>query len=394
MDTKQPDIWINDSRGFECRWCNEPIQYIDEVWSHLHSGSIHCDFLSRNKDPIYEIAEPLKRKTSSWQDVRNKAVRMKNSGRVHIIVVESDLIEADVDGDHAKYHVELHYRVHGFPNKISDWSCTCNWNTYVWGRAPKYRKFEGRLCSHAYATYLQARGERSKLKKSASYPTNLDKLKTWMVENHPDVTMHTDHDDFGVDADNHKVTEWMPKAYLHAWGSKDGPGQVIDNDGQKSTPFNIYVKWNRNIHSRDHATMVALHEIGHVLQAKEDWGDFWSHNVYNNPHADSDYERDAFEKGVQVAKQIGMRITPEMRNAWNSAVGGEHLSPQYMNKTSRSNIHPVLEIRMQSGRNMRLNVEIVDNVQSISQGLMNRSFLSQNEGMVFLHPNPPSYGGF
>lgn len=100
-------------------------------------------------------------KTASWADVRNKAVRMRNSGRVHIIQMSTDVVVADVDGDHATYRTELWRQYPGQKN-ITLWDCTCDWNTYAWGTTGPRRKFEGRMCSHALAVLYETLGKERK----------------------------------------------------------------------------------------------------------------------------------------------------------------------------------------------------------------------------------------
>jgi uncharacterized membrane protein (UPF0127 family) len=53
-----------------------------------------------------------------------------------------------------------------------------------------------------------------------------------------------------------------------------------------------------------------------------------------------------------------------------------------------------LKIYPNSGREIKVNVEVVQDTESISQGLMNRPMLPQMAGMVFQFPYPPSYTGF
>lgn len=94
-------------------------------------------------------------KESAWADVRTKAKRLKDEGRVVLNANERNIIEGTVEGDHGVYGIII-YRENPNNNKITNWHCDCAWGKYAWGRTRKYKKFEGRTCSHVIAAYWQS----------------------------------------------------------------------------------------------------------------------------------------------------------------------------------------------------------------------------------------------
>lgn len=92
--------------------------------------------------------------TATWNDVRNKAKRLRSEGRVKMLAVGSDHIAAEVKGDHHVYETVLQYAPG--TKKIGFWQCGCKWSAYSWGRSGRWKRFEGRMCSHALATTYEA----------------------------------------------------------------------------------------------------------------------------------------------------------------------------------------------------------------------------------------------
>ena len=93
-------------------------------------------------------------RTAAWKDVRQKAMRLKTSGAVHVKDIAPSRIMASVDGDHGTYDVVIlkGASIGGLTgNSISNWHCGCEWGRWAFKR--KFT-FVGRLCSHAYASYL------------------------------------------------------------------------------------------------------------------------------------------------------------------------------------------------------------------------------------------------
>lgn len=91
---------------------------------------------------------------ASWKDVRTKAQRISAEGGVHIAVSSGDGIGGTVKGDHDLYETFLTY-VPG-SRKVGYWNCGCKWAAYSWGRSKPFRRFNGRMCSHALAMQFEA----------------------------------------------------------------------------------------------------------------------------------------------------------------------------------------------------------------------------------------------
>jgi 8-oxo-dGTP pyrophosphatase MutT (NUDIX family) len=92
--------------------------------------------------------------TASWSDVRAKAKRIRSEGKVNITVATHEGVGGEVKGDHHVYETLLTY-VPG-TSKVGAWECGCKWAAFAWGRSPAYRRFEGRMCSHALAMQFEA----------------------------------------------------------------------------------------------------------------------------------------------------------------------------------------------------------------------------------------------
>lgn len=90
-------------------------------------------------------------RTAAWKDVRAKAMRLKTSGAVHVKDIAPSRIMASVDGDHGTYDVVILKGASYGDQSIANWHCACEWGKWAFKRKFTY---VGRLCSHAYASYL------------------------------------------------------------------------------------------------------------------------------------------------------------------------------------------------------------------------------------------------
>jgi hypothetical protein len=92
--------------------------------------------------------------TASWSDVRNKAKGLRQAGRVRILAASDGYIAGEVLGENHVYSTVLQR----LPGSIAaaTWECGCRWAAYAWGRSPAYKRFEGRMCSHALAMQYEA----------------------------------------------------------------------------------------------------------------------------------------------------------------------------------------------------------------------------------------------
>ena len=101
--------------------------------------------------------------TAAWADVRAKASEIRSAGGGRIVSVSGDMasgrvVTGEIRGSSSVYETSITSE----PGRqsVAMWSCGCPWAAYSWGRSGRWKKYEGRMCSHALAlTYeTQARG--------------------------------------------------------------------------------------------------------------------------------------------------------------------------------------------------------------------------------------------
>lgn len=92
--------------------------------------------------------------TASWKDIREKAKRIRSEGGVRMVASQDGTIVGHVKGDTGVYETEIV----SYPGKrnAASWACGCKWSSYSWGRSGPWKKFEGRMCSHALALQYEA----------------------------------------------------------------------------------------------------------------------------------------------------------------------------------------------------------------------------------------------
>jgi hypothetical protein len=96
--------------------------------------------------------EERKIKLAAWADVAQKAKRIKDEGGVRLIRNGVTDIVAEVMGDTDVYQVEIS-RLDPNSMAITGWSCQCEWYDYAFQRTRKWKKYEGRPCSHTMAAF-------------------------------------------------------------------------------------------------------------------------------------------------------------------------------------------------------------------------------------------------
>jgi 8-oxo-dGTP pyrophosphatase MutT (NUDIX family) len=144
---------------------------------------------------------------ATWADVRNKARDITRTGGVHIAVSSGDGIGGEVQGEHNVYETYLAY-VPG-TKKVGYWHCGCKWGTWAWGRSPAYKRFEGRMCSHALAMQFEAQrqhgfGRKPHAQEQPNRPEWLRPNETRVVVHHQragDDTPAVDHARFASATD-------------------------------------------------------------------------------------------------------------------------------------------------------------------------------------------------
>lgn len=95
---------------------------------------------------------------ASWDDVQAKATRIRSAGGVRILANAGGTVTGQVEGDSGAYQASLTFTPG--TSSIALWDCGCPWANYSWARSGRWKKYEGRMCSHALAlSYeVQARG--------------------------------------------------------------------------------------------------------------------------------------------------------------------------------------------------------------------------------------------
>jgi 2'-5' RNA ligase len=92
---------------------------------------------------------------ATWADVRAKANELKTTGCVRIIsspTATNPYTMAEVKSGDRVYQTTILRTLGG--RSVAGWECTCAWAHYAWGRSGRWQRFEGRMCSHALATYM------------------------------------------------------------------------------------------------------------------------------------------------------------------------------------------------------------------------------------------------
>lgn len=132
--------------------------------SHVEPEHAHLPLEERMKKEISKHRTAAKIQpelhwhfTASWSDVRQKAKRLRAEGNVTITVASHDGIGGEVQGDHGLYETILNF-VPG-SSRVGAWNCGCEWATYAFDRSPAFKRFEGRMCSHALAMNYEAQSQ-------------------------------------------------------------------------------------------------------------------------------------------------------------------------------------------------------------------------------------------
>lgn len=97
--------------------------------------------------------------TASWRDIQAKARRIRTEGGVRIVASRDNVIVGHIRGEHGVYETEI-ISSPGRRNTAA-WHCGCKWASYSWGRSGPWKRFEGRMCSHALALTFEAQSRGS-----------------------------------------------------------------------------------------------------------------------------------------------------------------------------------------------------------------------------------------
>lgn len=145
--TPEQDRWIEQSRERSYERARQ---------QRLHNAAALVTEAELQADPEFRFHF-----TAAWSDVRAKAKRIRSEGGVRIIAAPTQTdttVSAEVRGDHNIYETTI-MREPG-KRSVASWACGCAWSSYSWGRSGRWKRYEGRMCSHALAlTFeVQARG--------------------------------------------------------------------------------------------------------------------------------------------------------------------------------------------------------------------------------------------
>ena len=173
----------------------DPVGYINLVGHMWTDGD---DSLEKYADYTQLIDVDPTIREAAWSDVRQKAMRLRHEGRVHVNDMDTDRIYATVEGDHGTYDTMIAKggSMGGFGGgqSITNWNCSCDWGRWAFKRQFTY---VGRLCSHAYAAYLDMQSQAMKdnpiqkkynpgaaWAKAARVASVVDDYKKWLKDNY------------------------------------------------------------------------------------------------------------------------------------------------------------------------------------------------------------------
>ena len=123
---------------------------IDEPTDDFHLPGDHAlDNVESNRRRFHANL----RHEGSWAEVQQKAHDIFKIDGVHIIAWDGTRVAAHVLGDHGTYLSEIQF-VEGTKSPAV-WNCSCPWAAYSWGRSGRWKKYEGRVCSHTLALLYQ-----------------------------------------------------------------------------------------------------------------------------------------------------------------------------------------------------------------------------------------------
>jgi hypothetical protein len=150
-------------------WVNDGIVYLD-LTKHIPDRGEAIEFGIYNRqqaiwdivkdeavdlDPASYEPAPAFSKVAAWKDLMEKAKRLKDQGRVHILNNQPDHVIGRVEGDHGTYTTQI-WRQDPNSRAITMWDCECPWDQYAWQRTRQWKKYEGRPCSHTLALFWTA----------------------------------------------------------------------------------------------------------------------------------------------------------------------------------------------------------------------------------------------
>lgn len=174
---------------------------------------------------------------SHWNDVREKAIELRDSGKVHILTNDKDIITANVDGEHGTYEVVLN-RQDPYGWVITTSSCTCKWGDWQWKRP--HDRTTGRMCSHEYATLMEAQAEKM-------VGTN-NNLYEHMYASTEKCAYCDSHENLRVIGEEQMCDDCyldtLKVAAQEALGGNDTALAFLDEELSKEGAFNLLLDWD------------------------------------------------------------------------------------------------------------------------------------------------------
>jgi hypothetical protein len=134
---------------------SRPLSSLDSTIARRRFGTLRRSRPSSLIPRLMIQANPAFSKVAAWKDLMEKAKRIKDQGRVHILNNQTDHVVGRVEGDHGTYTTQI-WRQDPNSQAITMWDCECPWDQYAWQRTRQWKKYEGRPCSHVLALYWTA----------------------------------------------------------------------------------------------------------------------------------------------------------------------------------------------------------------------------------------------
>lgn len=155
---KDPELWFSNIGPEE--WDNSDAgRYDDEGNLFLFGNPTKEDFdWAREQLKLGPADSDFDDRTAKWDDIMDKARRLKNNGQVFITNNGSQHVEGQVVGDHGTYDTQFD-RMDPSSQAITTWNCTCPWGEVSWGRTRQWKKYEGRPCAHTLAMFWASQSQ-------------------------------------------------------------------------------------------------------------------------------------------------------------------------------------------------------------------------------------------
>ncbi|QDF18579.1 hypothetical protein SEA_PUPPER_93 [Gordonia phage Pupper] len=289
---------------------HDPVGFIDR---HGHVVDDTGDTGNHRMAQYMDLVEGDRQlREAAWTDVRAKALRLRREGAVTVKDVGPDRIYANVKGDNGEYDVMIAKggvtSGFGSGHAIANWHCACDWGKWAFKRK---HTFVGRLCSHAYATYMEMQSQHVKNKPRTQkvhnphpYRKRADALQSIPTRLQPELVINDVQDEAEmVDVQEDERKETGPEGILHFSRvleacERDGtpyPRELVaflERYAEDQTPED----WVVGDHTEGEPAVEELREYATEPQA-EHFGDMEDH---------IDDVRDA----VETARDNGMDASP------------------------------------------------------------------------------------